>query len=219
MSTAAAERAAPRLATDNSTAEALLDAAAALMMERDTIAVTLNDIAKKSGLNSALIKYYFGNKTGMLLALVRRVVAGSLSDLRDVVAKPVGPAVKLRMHIKGVVNSHHRHPYLHRLLHYLLSQNDEAVATALDTELIGPVVTAQKTILDEGVALGLFRSIDPTMFYFHLLGACESLFYSRALLKRAFGIDGIDRDFKNTYVTYLCDAIMRDVLAVTGGPD
>jgi AcrR family transcriptional regulator len=202
----------PAASLDLPTPELLLSAAADLMMERDTIDISLNDIARKSGLNSALVKYYFGNKSGMLLAMVRRAVGASLAHLQEVVDMPIAAEDKLRLHIRGVVSSHHRHPYLHRLLHYMLSQENETFAATLSRELINPVTSAQRRILEEGAAAGVFKSVDPVMFYFHLLGACESLFYSRSMLMSAFGIKGITKDFKQAYVEYLCDAVMTGMM-------
>ena len=56
----------------NSTAEKLLVAASELMIGRASIEVSLSDIALKSGVNAALVKYHFGNKDGLLLALLAR---------------------------------------------------------------------------------------------------------------------------------------------------
>ena len=56
----------------NPTAERLLVAASELMIERASIDVSLSDIAQKSGVNAALVKYHFGNKDGLLLALLAR---------------------------------------------------------------------------------------------------------------------------------------------------
>ena len=54
----------------NATAEKLLVAASELMIERSSIEISLSDIAQKSGVNAALVKYHFGNKDGLLLALL-----------------------------------------------------------------------------------------------------------------------------------------------------
>src|SRR6266481_394441 len=62
----------------NTTAEKLLVAASELMIERSSIEVSLSDIAQKSGVNAALVKYHFGNKDGLLMALLafhRRLLA------------------------------------------------------------------------------------------------------------------------------------------------
>ncbi len=53
--------------------ERLLDAASAHMVERDTVDISVADIADRAGLNTQLIRYYFGSKEGMLLALLKRV--------------------------------------------------------------------------------------------------------------------------------------------------
>ena len=53
---------------------ALLDTASSLMREGDTVDVSLSELSKRSGLNSALVKYYFGNKAGLLKALVEQGV-------------------------------------------------------------------------------------------------------------------------------------------------
>ena len=45
-------------------ADGRLVAASELMIERSSIDVSLSDIAQKSGVNAALVKYHFGNKDG-----------------------------------------------------------------------------------------------------------------------------------------------------------
>ncbi len=52
------------------TAAKLLKAAGELMTERNSIDISLSELAKKSGINAALVKYHFGNKDGLLLALL-----------------------------------------------------------------------------------------------------------------------------------------------------
>ena len=75
----------------NSTAEKLLVAASELMIERSSIEISLSDIAQKSGANAALVKYHFGNKDGLLLALLARDAATELSNLEYLLAQPITP--------------------------------------------------------------------------------------------------------------------------------
>ena len=73
----------------NSTAEKLLVAASELMIERASIEVSLSDIAQKSGVNAALVKYHFGNKDGLLLALLARDAATEMSQLEYLINQPI----------------------------------------------------------------------------------------------------------------------------------
>src|SRR5437879_12538772 len=93
-------------ASKNSTAEKLLVAASELMIERSSIEISLSDIAQKSGANAALVKYHFGNKDGLLLALLARDAATELSNLEYLLAKPMTAPAKLKLHT-GVIYAAH----------------------------------------------------------------------------------------------------------------
>src|SRR6476620_11592712 len=111
-----------------STAEKLLVAASELMIERASIEVSLSDIALKSGVNAALVKYHFGNKDGLLLALLARDAATEVSQLEYLLAQPITPTEKLKLHIAGIIRAYHRFPYMNRLIHYLLHESSAEAA-------------------------------------------------------------------------------------------
>src|SRR6185312_3750771 len=107
----------------NATAERLLVAASELMIERASIDVSLSDIAQKSGVNAALVKYHFGNKDGLLLALLARDAATELSNLEYLLVQPITPTAKLKLHIAAIIRAYHRFPYMNRLIHYSLHES------------------------------------------------------------------------------------------------
>ncbi|HKX36569.1 MAG TPA: TetR/AcrR family transcriptional regulator, partial [Rhizorhapis sp.] len=87
--------------TERSSSRAvLLNSAGALMVERGTIEISLSDIAKHSGLNSALVKYYFGTKQRMMLALLEDVLGRGLDQLEGLIAMDLDPVEKIKLHIK-----------------------------------------------------------------------------------------------------------------------
>ena len=109
--------------TKNTTAEKLLVAASELMIERSAIEISLSDIAQKSGVNAALVKYHFGNKDGLLLALLARDAATEMAQLDYLWAQPITPTAKLKLHIAGIIRAYHQFPYMNRLIHYLLHES------------------------------------------------------------------------------------------------
>src|SRR6201997_3325587 len=113
----------------NATAEKLLVAASELMIERSSIDVSLSDIAQKSGVNAALVKYHFGNKDGLLLALLARDAATEVATLEYLLAQPISPTEKLKLHIAGIIRAYRRFPCMNRLIHYLLHETSEEAAS------------------------------------------------------------------------------------------
>src|ERR1043166_4630569 len=108
----------------NSTAERLLVAASELMIERNSIDVSLSELARKSGINAALVKYHFGNKDGLLLALLARDSQSEIENLDYLMRQPISPTEKLRLHIAGIIKAYHRFPYLNRLIRHLVYESN-----------------------------------------------------------------------------------------------
>src|ERR1700740_2607638 len=96
----------------NTAAEKLLAAASELMIERNSIEVSLSDLAQRSGVNAALVKYHFGNKEGLLLALLARDAETQIAHLEHLLKQPISPTEKLKLHIAGIINAYYRFPYM-----------------------------------------------------------------------------------------------------------
>lgn len=193
-------------------ADALLDAASALMTERNSVNITFNDIAERSGLNSALIHYRFRGKTGLFRALLERDAGSTFPYLQDLVRSDMSAVDKLRHHIHGVIKVYFRHPYMNRLIGALAVETDSDTARFISERFTRPLAAAQAAILEQGVREGVFRTIDPMLFYFSLIGACDHLFYARHSLKWAFDIADIDDALRKRYADHVTSLLLDSVL-------
>lgn len=193
--------------------EALLDAANKLMAERDTLAVPISDIAAEAGVNSALIKYYFGSKNGMLLALLHRCLAGVVEELEAHVRRDMPPERKMRYHLQGLIRTYFRFPYLQRLLIAMMRDEAPEEAHRVANAYLRPIHHAYERMLAEGVAAGVFREIDPRLFYFTAIGACDQIFSARFVLSHVHGIDTIDDDLRRTYIEQTASLILNGLLS------
>jgi AcrR family transcriptional regulator len=187
----------------NSTAEKLLVAASELMIERASIDVSLSDIAQKSGVNAALVKYHFGNKDGLLLALLARDAATEMSQLEYLICQPISPTAKLRLHIGGIIRAYHQFPYMNRLIHYLLHESSAESADEVSKFFIAPLLEFHRRLLAEGVKAGEFRDVDPVMFYTSLIGACDHLFFGRHAMSRASGVGPVTDEVCRQYIKHM----------------
>jgi AcrR family transcriptional regulator len=190
----------------------LISAASELMIERNSIDVSLSELAKKSGVNAALVKYHFGNKDGLLLALLIRDSKSELENLAYLWRQPITPTEKLKLHVAGIIKAYHRFPYLNRLIHRLLYESSDAAANEVSRIFVKPVFEFQRRLLDAGIAVGEFRKLDPVLFYTSLIGACDHLFHGRQAMSQALGIGPVTDDVCHRYVLHMTDLICGGVL-------
>jgi AcrR family transcriptional regulator len=189
----------------------LLDTAGRLMSSRHSIDVSLSEIARHSGLNSALVKYYFGNKDGLLLALVEREAARALAGLEELLSLELSATEKLRRHIAGIINNFFRTPYLNRLLHSLLEapRGESGSARHVNRKFVQPLLSLQRELLEQGIQSGEFRPVDPVLFYVSVLGACDHLFNARYVMRGQLGGRGLDDTIRERYVAHVCDMVIH----------
>ena len=201
----------------NATAEKLLDAASELMIARSSIEISLSDIAQKSGANAALVKYHFGNKDGLLLALLARDAATEVANLEYLLAQPISPTAKLKLHISGIIRAYHRFPYMNRLIHYLLHESSAEAADEVSKFFVAPLLDFHRRLIEEGVAQGEFRAVDPVLFYTSLIGACDHLFFGRHAMSRAIGVGPVTDDVCRQYIAHMEALICGGLLQGASG--
>lgn len=204
---------AERLQTEiNPTAEKLLAAASDLMIERNSLEISLSEIAQRSGVNSALVKYHFGNKEGLLLALLARDARSEIANLDYLLAQPISPSAKLKLHIAGIIKAYRRFPYMNRLIHLLLHASSAQAAAEVSDFFVRPLFEFQRKLLEAGVAAGEFRAVDPVHFYTCLIGACDHLFFGRPAVSRAVGVGAITDGECRDYIAFITDLIFNGVV-------
>lgn len=195
--------------SSNPTAEQLLAATAALLSESKDLDVSLADIAARSGLNAALIKYYFGNKEGLLMRLLERDAAIVMTGLRQLLGTRASAAQKLRWHIRGIINSYFKMPYLNRLIHHMMHQASTDNAERVQQIFITPMIAAYRQILAQGAAEHSLKPMDPVLLYYGLVGACEHIFYAGATRAVLLGEAQVSAETKEAYITLVEDMCLN----------
>ncbi|WEK48091.1 MAG: TetR family transcriptional regulator [Candidatus Andeanibacterium colombiense] len=190
----------------------LLATASAIMRESDTVDISLAQLSRRSGLNSALVKYYFGNKAGLMIALLERDMAAVVASIDALVASPLDPETKLRQHLSNAVDRFYEVPYIHRLLMRMIRDSEPHEAQRIASTYLSPLYRAYDRLIGEGVAAGVFRPVDPQLFYFTAIGAVDRFFSARLILRYCFNEDGFSEELRDRYRAHTVDFIMAGLL-------
>ncbi|MFC4293330.1 TetR family transcriptional regulator [Sphingorhabdus arenilitoris] len=200
--------------SDNASArEQLLEAACQIMRDGDTVDLSLSELSLRSGLNSALVKYYFGNKDGLMQALLERDMTNVVNALQALVAKDMPPEEKLRLHIGAVIDTYFSFPYLNRLLMRMIRDSAPAEAKRIAELYLKPISDAYSSLIADGVDAGKFRNVDPQLFYFTVTGAADRFFNARQVLKHCYDQHEVSEALRDNYREHTVDIIMRGLLA------
>jgi AcrR family transcriptional regulator len=193
----------PERATD----ERILEAATELFGARGFARTSIRQIADRARANSALIYYYFGSKTGLLDALITRMQEAVHANLEASVATAGTPPEKLERFIRlqiGLLRQ--RSPLLRILIRELLNQDEAAAATM--RRALAPNLAMLSALLEEGVASGDFRRVDPQLAARTLVG---SLLVPVVLAPIVLGEDDADR--RARLPDHIVDLYLRGILA------
>ena len=194
--------------------EKLLETASEIMREGDVVDISLSELSLRSGLNSALVKYYFGNKAGLLMALLDRDWQAIVTSVDALVTKDGwDPEAKLRRHISKVVDTFYTVPYLNRLTMRMVRESDDKEARRIADNYLSPMYRAYEQLIGDGVKAGVFRPVDPQMFYFTVTGAVDRFFSARLVLKHCFDTDTLTEGLRDRYRQHTIDIIMAGILA------
>lgn len=206
--------AATRQAPKGAIRESLLDAASSLMREMDTVEVGILDIAARADVNHGMIRYYFGSKEGMMLALLDRDVETRIRQLNALLRLNVSPTERMRIHLEGILDTYYKIPYLNRLIQVMVRDASPERVDHIANELLKPIANAQHRIINEGIAAGEFRKVDPKLFYFNTIGSADGLYANRFTLSAVFGgIAAADNALHERYKRQTVETLMAGLLA------
>jgi AcrR family transcriptional regulator len=148
---------------------ALMDAGAKLFAQKGFAATSLDMIAAATGLNKAMVSYYFGSKTGLYQAILDEGVTRVLARVDVDALEAAPPERRLPAFARALARGFEAAPFLPGMLvqDYLSGEQQmrpEAAASLSRT------FQTTRTIIERGMLAGVFRSADPHQVHLALIG-------------------------------------------------
>lgn len=204
-----AKRGAGRPRVPAGSREALLAAGTELFAERGFDGVSVQAIARKAGVNPAMISYHFGGKRDLYLAILAATFDEIVADVERIAAS-TAPAPQVLRDVMAAIGetASRRHP------HFCTMMLREVLTggARLEPALAEPVrvMAAVQRIVERGVREGSFRSVDPLLTHLSLIGSLVFFFATMHFRQRLLR-DRLHREPPDgaTYIAHLQELIIE----------
>jgi len=142
--------------------------------EKGLSGARVDSIAARTKINKRMIYYYFGSKEGLYRAVLERSYGHIRMSESAVELDALGPEEALRQLVRHTFDYHNMHPDFVRLV---MNENIHQAAHIGELASIKTrnraVIKTLRTLLDRGVAAGVFRSdIEPVELHMSISALC-----------------------------------------------
>ncbi|MEC7259255.1 MAG: TetR family transcriptional regulator [Pseudomonadota bacterium] len=186
----------------------LMNAAHEVMVDRDSIEISVGDIADRAGQSPAVVQYHFGGKDGLLRALLRRGTDRAVVQLTELARMDLPAEKKLRYHIRGLIRAYYEAPYVNQLMRHISDSAPGEEREEVFREFASPLADFYAALIDQGVAEGVFQRVRPMHLYMMVVGSADHIFARRKSLPALFGIPELTDESRNDYTEFLTGIIL-----------
>ena len=194
-------------------AQNLVAATRVLLAREPTIKLTRLEIARAAGVAPALIRYYFKDLDGLLIAVLKQMLEESAEELAGLADEGGGPADRLRRRIETFIRFRGRNPGFDKLFTEYILYGETAWAAETLEALTESGVGEFRTLVADGRASGTFRDDFDERFLYMIFVASWDFFFRTAtpLFPLLFGREGRQEDLVEPYAEFITNLILRGI--------
>jgi AcrR family transcriptional regulator len=195
----------------------LLQAARALMTEKGLTRVTAREVAERAGVNPGLVRYYFGNKDGLLRAVVAEIAEEGQARTLDWASREGDGRERLRGLMTSMIHSFAADPYAARLCTEQIFFAEDEVIDHFVEEFGRSHIELLHRVLADGVASGDFRDIDPELVIPAITGSVMFFFLASPVFLRVFGRDALAPEQVERFAEAAASIVLNGISKPEGG--
>ena len=196
--------------------EALITATCELLKTVPPNEINGTVVARESGVDPSLLRYYFKDRSGLLVAAAERLTTEFGQRFEEAVTDQRTQSARDRLltRINALIELESAYPFFHRLILEEVMVSGRPEAQALITNLTNRGVAHYRAIIDDGVSEGLLRQVNPSMLFVAVVGLCEFLASAKKLLAIS---DPAKPNLIEDYKAFICRLVLDGVSAPAAG--
>jgi TetR/AcrR family transcriptional regulator len=182
----------------------LFAAAAVEFAARGFAGAKVDRIARAARLNKAMIYYHFTNKAALYREILRDMFEAVGRRVQAIAASDRGPADKICGFVEAIAVAAEARPHFPPIWFREIAEGGAHLDAATIGHIAG-IVTALGGIVQEGVAAGRFRRVNPLLVHAGIVGPLL-LFFASAGLRQRFaraGVRGASRFARDEVVAHV----------------
>ena len=192
----------------------IIDAAKTVFAELGYAGARVDEIAKRAGINKAMIYYRIGDKEELYAQVLHNIFSDLSSRLTTHLREERSPEEKLKAYIHELVNTVEQHPYMPPIMMRELASGGKNFPEVAARDLAS-ILNFLKKILDEGKEKGQFNEIMPFTFHLMVISALISSKNIENILKRDRSIlralDGLETFLPEKISEEIAEILLRAV--------
>jgi len=147
----------------------ILEAAMETFAEVGYEGARVDEIAKRAGVNKAMIYYRIGDKRTLYEEVLHDVFGNTIERISENIQDDLSPEEKFKIYIANLAKTMEQHPCFPRIMMREVASGWTHFSEAVVKDIAGILVII-RTIIDEGVKEGVFIDINPVIVHLMTIG-------------------------------------------------
>ena len=173
----------------------IVSSAIELFSKRGFDAVSMDELAHHSGVNKAMIFYYFKNKAGLYESIMKEMLDSIYAQIEEADRCCENVLGELRAFIATYAAYAKRYPGFSSLFLREISDSGAHIPELM-FESMQKLFLLLSSILKRGEEQGIFKDVIPMVVHFMIVGAINMLITTTPIRRRAHKEKGIDTCFE-----------------------
>lgn len=183
-----------------------------LLQELAPAKVTRAEVARYANVDPSLIRYYFQDRSSLLIAAAGRLAQEFFSRLDKAEENIDGSAAELlRTRVHTLFDFIVEHPFFHRLLIDEITPLNSQAAKRMLEDFVQRTVAGHGALLAAGAREGELQEVNTVLLLFTVIGGCEFFTAAVPLLKIAAGRKIDEKVARREYRDFICDLMLYGV--------